>query len=365
MRTMIKITPLDTLFFRTGRPFMMGEDTWADSLFPPYPSTLYGAIRSFLIFQRKGLETFINGEYQDDIGTPDKKGSLKIRGPLLTKDDELFFPAPLDLLTSERGKLTPLDLVEKPPGITSDYPLSYTLLHKSKEKADEPEGWLSSIELKEYLKNGKTEYCAIKDNNLFLSESKIGVAREKSTLTTKEGHLYRIPMIQLKEKVSLAAEIEGVRGIPSSGIIQLGGENKGAIFETIENSVERFRNADLNVENKFFKTYLATPAIFKKGWIPDWINQENFEGQYPGSNGIKLKLICCATGKPIHIGGWDIARKKPKPLYKAIPAGSVYYFKILDKPDELKVKDAFHLKNVSDINPEEGFGLSIVGEVKL
>ena len=107
----IKIRPLDTLFFRTGKPFTMGEDTWAESLFPPYPSTLYGAIRSFLIFQREGLKAFINGKYKDDIGTPDKKGFLKIKGPLLSKNSELFFPAPLDLAKLEE-KLISLTFTE-------------------------------------------------------------------------------------------------------------------------------------------------------------------------------------------------------------------------------------------------------------
>ena len=42
----IQIDPLDTLFFRNGKPFTMGEETWADAVFPPYPSVVYGALRS-------------------------------------------------------------------------------------------------------------------------------------------------------------------------------------------------------------------------------------------------------------------------------------------------------------------------------
>jgi len=361
----IKIRPLDTLFFRTGRPFTVGENTWAESLFPPYPSTLYGAIRSFLIFQREGLKAFINGKYKDDIGTPDKKGSLKIKGPLISKGDELFFPIPLDLVKLE-DKLNPLVFTEKPQDFISDYPLSYVLIDKSESQSKGSEGWVTDIVLKDYLKNRETELSFVKDSTLlFLSEPKIGIAREKTTLTTKEGYLYRISMIRLEKEVSLIAEVEGVSGIPATGIIQLGGESKGAKFEKTENEFEMLRNIDLNLENKFFKIYFATPAIFKKGWIPEWINEENFEGEYPKLGEIKLKLVCCAIGKPLHIGGWDIAKNRPKPLYKAIPPGSVYYFKILDNSDSLKIKESFHLKNVSDINSEEGFGLSIVGEVKL
>ena len=42
----IQIDPLDTLFFRDGKPFTMGEDSWASGIVPPYPSVIYGALRS-------------------------------------------------------------------------------------------------------------------------------------------------------------------------------------------------------------------------------------------------------------------------------------------------------------------------------
>jgi CRISPR-associated protein Cmr3 len=42
----IELNPLDTLFFRDGKPFAMGEETWADGIFPPPPSVIYGALRT-------------------------------------------------------------------------------------------------------------------------------------------------------------------------------------------------------------------------------------------------------------------------------------------------------------------------------
>ena len=42
----IEIEALDTLFFRDGKPFSMGEEVWADGVFPPSPSVIYGALRS-------------------------------------------------------------------------------------------------------------------------------------------------------------------------------------------------------------------------------------------------------------------------------------------------------------------------------
>lgn len=42
----IEIQALDTLFFRDGKPFDMGDDNWAEGIFPPPPSVIYGALRS-------------------------------------------------------------------------------------------------------------------------------------------------------------------------------------------------------------------------------------------------------------------------------------------------------------------------------
>lgn len=357
----IKIIPFDTLFFRTGRPFVSGEDTWADVVFPPSPSTLYGAIRSFMIFKRGNLKDFYDGKYKDDIGTTDSKGSLRITGPFLFKD-EVFFKAPLDLV-SDDNELKPLRFCEKPSLFISNYNLENVLIWQKKEIVGEPQGWLSLIEFCDYLKNKKESYLPIKNEDLFCYEPKIGIKRDKTALTSEEGHLYRIPLIRLKNRVSLIAEVEGLNDFPERGIIQVGGESKGAFFEKIDDPIKSLKEMTFNFENGLFKIYLATPAVFEKGWIPEWIDEnKNFEGSY---NGIKLKLLGCAVGKPLNIGGWELAKNKPKPMRKVVPAGSIYYFEILDENQPEKIKEAFHLKNISDKNPEEGFGFAILGEVKL
>ncbi|MCS6846435.1 MAG: type III-B CRISPR module-associated Cmr3 family protein, partial [Anaerolineae bacterium] len=40
------LSPVDVWLFRDGRPFDAGDDHYARSLFPPYPSVIQGAIRS-------------------------------------------------------------------------------------------------------------------------------------------------------------------------------------------------------------------------------------------------------------------------------------------------------------------------------
>ncbi len=357
-----KIIPNDTLFFRDGKPFSMGMETWASSIFPPNPSTLYGAIRTWLIFEKGNLKAFKEGKLKEELGTPDEKGTLKIKGPFLFKKEALF-PVPKDLL-KEKGKtdneLFRLNLV-KPEIFISDYPENkHILVNKSNRKLEEVEGFITSIYLEDYL-SGKDKLRLTKKEEIYIEEPKIGIAREKITKTTKEGYLYQISMIRLKEDVSMVVKIEGVKDIPESGIIQLGGDGRTAKIEKIEDNIfQNVENINLKFENKKFKIYLATHAIFENGYLPKWINKD-WEGEY---NGIKLRLICCVIGRYRLIGGWDLAKNEPKGMHRAVPAGSVYYFEILDNSSAESIKNVFHFKNISEINPEEGYGLSFIGKIK-
>lgn len=365
----LKVKPNDTLFFRTGRPFTMGDDTWSDSVFPPNPSTIYGAIRTFLIFEKGSLKEFKEGKFKDEIGTPLEKGSLKIIGPFLYKEsiNLIYFKPPLDLVKLENGnenkQLQLLSLTDKPEFFYSeDFPIDKILVFKGAKQVDEPEGWVKNNTLKNYLIGKKEKFGVIKNENIFKTELKIGITRNRKTLASQDGYLYRIPLIRVGKDIAFLIKIQGINDIPKTGIFQLGGEGKTVFYETLDsNPLEEIENLRLELKGNMFKVYLATPAIFKKGWIPEWINENTLEGE---KEGIRLKLISCVIGRFLRIGGWDLANNRPKPMYKAVPAGSVYYFKVLSDADLEKIKEVFHFKNISDINPEEGFGLSLVGVVR-
>lgn len=372
-----KIKPLDTLFFRDGRPFSMGAETWAKPIFPPYPSTVYGAIRTWLIFERGSLREFEEGKYKElgeiieseKNGSKEiKKGNLKIKGPFIGLYDNLYFPVPFDFLKkkgapqNEKNNLFYTYCINKPEIFISDYPLENILVNRNDFELEESNGFINISSLKDYLVDSQQDVTLTEKKEIFLEEKKTGIKRSRETLSSEEGNLYRIPMIRLKREVSLFVDIDGLDSYPQEGMVQLGADWKVVKIEKTEKDLfKELREIDFQLNNKIFKIYFATPAIFEKGWIPGWIDNSNFKGEY---NEINLKLVACSTGKYNLIGGWDLVNKKPKPMYKAVSAGSIYYFKILDDTPTQKIKENFHLKNISDINPGEGFGLSLVGEVK-
>lgn len=365
----LRIKPLDTLFFRSARPMTMGVDTWGEVVFPPFPSTLYGAIRSFMIFQRGTLEDFRKGKYKEDLGTPDEEGKLALLGPLLLKNDQVLFPLPLDLVRGEGGNFVPLKLKMVRMPFLSAYTPPCIFVWDGKGMVKGASGFLPQKAFVNYLTQKEDRFEGCEGRDVFLYEDKIGIARERTTLTSKEGHLYRIPLIRLKEGVGILVKVEGVEDIPSSGVLQLGGESKGAVFQALGDDplreIEELSSELVGERLKMFKIYLATPAIFQKGWLPQWMDESTLEGELK-EKGIRLRLVAASIGKPLRIGGWDLAKGRPKRMYKAVPPGSVYCFQLIEPLDNpQRLLDAFHLKNISDVKPKEGFGLSIMGKVEM
>ncbi|PIW88061.1 MAG: hypothetical protein COZ94_01800, partial [Nitrospirae bacterium CG_4_8_14_3_um_filter_41_47] len=61
--------------------------------------------------------------------------------------------------------------------------------------------------------------------------------------------------------------------------------------------------------------------------MPDCINADTMQGQI---DGIGIKLTGACIEKPIGIGGYDFVKNQPKVMKKAVPAGSVYYFELIE-----------------------------------
>ena len=67
--TPFRLVPHDVLYFGDGRPSVMGEDHYLRSLFPPFPSTLYGAIRTRRLYD-EGVDLVGAGPNNSSPCTP-------------------------------------------------------------------------------------------------------------------------------------------------------------------------------------------------------------------------------------------------------------------------------------------------------
>jgi CRISPR-associated protein Cmr3 len=122
-----------------------------------------------------------------------------------------------------------------------------------------------------------------------------------------------------------------------------------------------------NPDNRV-RLVLATPAIFSHGWLPGWLE---FKGESIESNsdkimppGIKLKLVSACTERWKPISGWSLEKGKrgSKPIRRLVPAGSVYFFEVLEG-DAATLAEKLWLKSVCDDEQDrrDGFGLALWG----
>ncbi len=352
---MIQIDPLDTLFFRDGKPFNMGDETWAYTGFPPYPSVIYGALRS--AYFSNHIDELGKAKEADD---PTK--ALKIRGIYLLAGQEIYLHLPADCVKEKDniGNLTQVAVLLMTKNKNTNNSLTDCILsHKNNIKVENvQDGFVRKSMFKKYLMLENPDRFSIKRlNDFVMPEPKVGIALSTVTHTTEEGKLYRVDMLRLKE-IKLIVDFEGFE-LPKRGMMKLGGEGKASSYKPYTDNI-KIDLPQFNKDEKEFKLVLTTPAIFKNGWLPERINEKSLIGEF---NGLKLKLLTAAIGKPVNIGGFDIKDGMPKPMFKAVPAGSVYYFRII-KGDTKKVIEAFNNKSISDIYPEQGFGIAFVGKIQ-
>ncbi len=350
----IEIDPLDTLLFRDGKPFSMGEEDWADGIFPPFPSVIYGALRTAY------FASHIEKIGKANTGKDDPTNDLRIRGIYLKHGEDIYVPLPLDCVREKGGeedKAFVLQMAKINGNVSCNCPTEYIL--KDNKEVENIEGGILRISvLEDYLQNETDSKFSIKMfSDLLLTESKIGIGRNNQTHSSDESRLYRVGMIRLNN-IKILVDFDGLDDFPSEGVLKLGGENKAAAHQKSDEDVSV---CEPEIKGDKFKLYLLTPAFFKKGWIPDWLDDKAFNGTYKG---IKLRLLTASIGKYISIGGFDMKERKPKRMRKAVPAGSVYYFGF--EGDKEKVIECFHKKSLSeyDNTQKEGYGITFVGGVK-
>lgn len=319
MTKTIKIKAADTLSFKDGKPFLMGEETYADAVFPPLPSVLYGFLRNLYITNQninlhQDVKTFAN------LHPVKESLNLEILKNQLLIGDQLLFPLPEDV--KFRKLSTPIR-----------HECHYTELkksiftrneHKMPEYLLDPAGGKPESNTNLYLTySGMVKYASgasasellheiIYLPNYITNEYKVGMGREKDTKTAEEGKLYTVKMIRPEtDKGPLSFFIE-YKGIPliENEVGRLGSDGKIGFLEVCQINSD-IKAPVLKSSDNMVKMLLTSPGIFNNGWQPSIIPE-------------KIKIIAFSSGRPLTVGGWDMAAKRPKPMLTAVPAGAIY-----------------------------------------
>jgi CRISPR-associated protein Cmr3 len=386
----IFIEPTEPLLFRTGRSFDAGESNFAESTFPPTPETMQGALRAMIathsthVDRRMSLaarfetETLIDliGNYQMGYGRFRITGFTVGR---INNDNtiERLFPAPAHLIQvrfkeSEKPtvvRLKPRSLTGATTNMPEDmhYLIAPDLEGKVIEGKPKSPGWLTESDLKIALqaREDLSQIKPVSNGDIYKQESRLGIGMDNRTKITQEGFLYQIQMIRMERNheyiygfvvdIRLArkgdqqeftddSQTQKELGLPSSGWLTLGGEQRAAHFTVLETEItDQYNNVEQSKLGRF--VYLATPAHFTDGWRPP-------ANRFDSSN----KLRAAAINRAESIGGWELnphhAGGKGKTTRRCIPAGSVYFF---DKPVSVT-------QPLTEYGWQIGYGIAYTGD---
>ncbi|MCB8818363.1 type III-B CRISPR module-associated Cmr3 family protein [Desulfosporosinus shakirovi] len=346
-----KIDAVDTLFFRSAAPFDAGVNYAPRSLFPPLPSVYTGALYSCALPQN-------DAKISAKALSLSRQLKIGFNGVMINND--FCFPRPLDTIVVEG---TGLDFMYLSPSPIGSYPLQYCLsdVNSRYQKQLEPRGggYLIKEDLQTYLAGESKGMACYSLADHYHEEDRIGIQIDRNSGAAQDKKMYHIKMARPADrennKCSLVVEANGI-SLPEQAVVKIGGEGKVAQLCRLDRSISLSPVAE---KAEFFKLYFATPAIFKKGWLPWWIDEKTKTGVFAyKKRQIRVKLICAAVGRYIPTGGFSVDphdnKAKPREMRYAIPAGSVYYFQIIEGTFEDASK-LFHQKCLSDYRETRGF----------
>ncbi len=216
----IFIQPCEVLLFRTGHPFNAGENHYADTLFPPTPETIQGAIRATIASywnpDKTLAEVFQEPELVALIGDQEHYGRFFITGITLGRRSknahpsspvERLFPMPAHFLLRRAGRTQPVRLQPRPRccDLSSNLPETMQLLYPDRavqSKLEPLRGWLTEQSLQKILHGQEDiELSEIIDPaTIYVHELRQGIGINNQSKTTAEGQFYQARMIRMNHR---------------------------------------------------------------------------------------------------------------------------------------------------------------------
>src|SRR5579885_1453175 len=395
MTTMLHITCRDPIVARDGRPFGDRQGNRMRSLDWPLPSVLAGSLRTAL--GKSAGRNFSTQDAQELL-------QVEVAGPFPRVNEQLFLPAPEDCIVHpKRGPLRATPWSQEKGGC--DWPkaglLPVGLTQPSEDfKPAEKPAWWPLNRYAEWLVGKDIAFddflcSAEKEERTHVKiDPSAGAAEETQLFTTAALALSHLPRYRTETEregsadpkkacrketsltrfveITLSARVRA-DGWCSETVAKfdmlhpLGGERRLAHWKAIAEVAAwqcppKLRAALAQAQR--VRMVLATPAIFREGWKPGWLD-EALVGSPPGT-GVAMRLVGVSIQRWKAVSGWSLAELPgqpggPKPVKRMVPAGGVYFFEIIGG-SAADLADRW-LEPVSDDEQDrrDGFGLAAWG----
>lgn len=385
----LRLTALDTLFFRESRPFENIGGIELAGTFPPPARTVLGAIRS-VIGEGMGIDWSKFTEKSEDetakklraiIGFGDDYASLKLEGlwlfykgkPPKRKNQstsptdeadiaERLYPVPALLLRKQEDNqdcFERLSLGE--PTCTHLGRVRLPMLSKDKQGYKNLEQhWITLAGLEKLLKGGVPDANTLfKKDDLFTRESRLGININQANRSTgQDNGLFEAEHVRPKPQLAIDVELSGLKNTVSTfkngTVLRLGAEGRLSGLNIVDN-LSTLESLKVTISNpqqvQGLILVLLSPAYFANAsypWLPDGFklpkdfdakkDTQRWQGEI---NDIELTIHAAVIGKTQREGGWDAAKRQPRPMQSLIPAGSCYYCTV-DNDDIQAAIDKLH-----------------------
>lgn len=353
------IDSLAPLVFRSGRPF--GSQADINDVSFPMPSSAAGLMRTQYLQQNGGLQGDVVGNDRARL-SPEQQQQLQnihSRGPFLVRIQDhadgttaaltVLVPKPADALYLAKDKTTEIALERlSPQALDEDsgcdlpaglLPVQMQSHIKGKPKSG-PVFWSLAHSLA--WQNGEAlTYGQVSEagSASLPVESRTHVKINRERLSAEEGALFQTAAYDLGHARKNVFDgwsdthygfLMQADVAIADDLARFGGEGRLSHFQST--TIPVFTTDDALSqriqEQKGLRLTLLSPAIFKRGYVPAWLDEDSLEGILPHSQ-TKVRLKATAIERWLPVSGWDLHQNKPKPMRKAVAAGAVYWFEVL------------------------------------
>ncbi len=394
------LDPLDVLLFRDGRPQVTGDSHVGHGLFPPPPTTLYGAFRSAVMAHAGAQFTAYHEGHQPAheafaslapqpavvaaVGTPESPGTLALEQTLLAYRDgtrvAALFPAGLDLARPKTGGGASLLLTPRtvPAALRTSLPPGLAPLGAPDDTSaflEAMRGFLDADAFTRYLcgeapatlhhptgswQDGAEQAGEADRPLIYGEEVRTSVSLDDKTGTAAEGMLFSTRYTRLRPGYGLLATIAHAPGLPEKGLLRVGGEQRPVAYQPATPALPDASAVQQRVQEGRLRLILTTPAPFARGWKPDFLG-DDLKGTL---HGVPVRLVAAAVGRYGIVAGWDMATNRPRPARRAAPAGSVYFLQTDDPARAADLVSAGWGRSLFPLHTDEhklGLGLAYLG----
>lgn len=332
------IQPLDVLFLRNNHLFGAAAGDASRALMPPWPSVFAGALRSRMLADAGAtIDQFkshtLPAPLERILGAPEAPGDFTLADVCLARGDGSTFerlrPVPADLVVTQTDDGHAIQRLEPqilPEPLATSSPARQLPILRTDTPAKPVSGlWLTAAGWQAHLCGQPLDAARhlVPAEELWQTDTRLGIALDADKRAAAHSQIYTSDAVAMQRETGFAVTVRGADDcLPTSGLLRLGGDGRGARVQTLEAPPTAEPDWDRIRTTGRFRMILTSPGLFARGHLPSGADGDS--GWQLG--GASARLISHAVPRHEVISGWDMHKHRPKPAQRCAPTGSVYWF---------------------------------------